>query len=324
MKIFKIFIFISVVISFFTSINANNNDENKDKTLYKSLQRLCRKSGDKVEEVKKLLKEYDTIPDLKLKLNKEKDISLLLVALKSSNFKISQLLVNKNINLHEKNIDGYTPLMVISLTEGDHIYLAQSMINKDESIIHEVSEDGVTTSLYFSIMQNNLDISRLLIERGADTNIVGYQGLSVLHLSVMLSGDQVDIVNSLLDNNADGFLKCDKNNTALHYAILRGNLNVVKLLINEKGFDKDSRGQRNLSPIMLLSISQGDRSDIVKFLIEKGADISLVDDNNNAAFRYADTSKNSKIKELLLARAVFEAEEIVKTREIHEEDEEDD
>lgn len=326
MKIF--FIFISVVISFLlTSVNANNNDDenNQEKILYKSLQKLCRKSGDKIEEVAKLLKDYDTIPDLKLKLNKEKDISLLHVALKSSNFKISQLLVNKNINLHEKNIDGYTPLMVISLTEGDHINIAQSMISKDESIIHDVSDDGVT-SLYFSIMQNNLDISRLLIERGSDTNIVGYKGLSLLHLAVMLAGDQVDIVNSLIDNNADRLLKCDKNNTALHYAVLRGNLNVIKLLINEKGFDIDARGQRNLTPIMLISISQGDRIDIATFLIEKGADISLIDDNKNAAFRYADTSKNEKIKELLLARAIFEGEEIAKARELDkdDDDEEDD
>lgn len=67
-------------------------------------------------------------------------------------------------------------------------------------------------------------------------------GLNALHLAA--KGGHTDIVQYLIDNEADINAKTRKNNTAIHIASLAGSLGVVKILVRH-GADVNGQSQVN-------------------------------------------------------------------------------
>ena len=187
--------------------------------------------------------------------------------------------------------------------------------------IGEENDDG-ETPLHLCSRAGNLEVVKFLLEKGVDIALRNNYGQTPLHLSS--ENGKLEVVKFLLEKGADIESKfpfipdprdpCpmvedkikkgtwvskkgkDYGITPLHVAATRGsNLEVVKFLL-EKGADIESKQLDDRKTPLHVAVKSGD-FDLVKLLLERGANIESNADGTPLHYCY-----NLKIANLLLEK----------------------
>ena len=85
------------------------------------------------------------------------------------------------------------------------------------------------TALHFASKKGHIEMVRLLIDKGADTNTRDKYGLTPLHLASMEG--HTEIVRLLIENKANVHAWASSGETALHLASRNGHIEIVQLLL---------------------------------------------------------------------------------------------
>jgi ankyrin repeat protein len=140
-----------------------------------------------------------------------------------------------------------------------------------------VKNDWGLTPLSWAIYNGNVDMAKLLIEKGANVN-----ARSSSPLSHAATKGNVDMVKLLIESGANVNAKDKDGFTPLDNAVGKGNnIDIVKLLV-EKGANVNAKDGGGFTP--LITAAYYGNIDIVKFLIESGAK------NVNAKNKYGKTA----------------------------------
>lgn len=96
-------------------------------------------------------------------------------------------------------------------------------------------------------------------------------------LKAVVDGDLVVVklfVEAGMSVNTDsGFVDRFNGLTALHWAAMRGHLQIVKYLV-EQGADVNAKNnEASLTPLHLAAMAMGDQMAVVRYLVEQGADV---------------------------------------------------
>jgi ankyrin repeat protein len=129
----------------------------------------------------------------------------------------------------------------------------------------------------------------------------GNNGSTPLHVAAYL-GDR-DIVQWLLDHNADIRARTNQGWTPLHCAALTNAKNVAELLI-AKGTDVNAKTYGGMTP--LHCAVRGNAKDMVEFLIAKGADLNMKDNDDETPLEAAVSERRPAIADLLRAHGAKE------------------
>lgn len=100
------------------------------------------------------------------------------------------------------------------------------------------------TPLHIAFLYGNMDNIETLLKYNADIQAKSYSGKTCLHCAAMRKDDDAVFVRFLLENGADINALDAEGNTPLHYAFALGNEEIVKLLI-EKGADVRIRNKQD-------------------------------------------------------------------------------
>ncbi len=92
-------------------------------------------------------------------------------------------------------------------------------------------EQGGNTALMFAARSGDLQSAQLLVEAGSDVNMLSAFGTSPAIMAV--HGGNAELLQFLLDKGADAD-SAASGHTALHAAVLRGNLDAVNVLLAHK------------------------------------------------------------------------------------------
>jgi ankyrin repeat protein len=165
-------------------------------------------------------------------------------------------------------------------------------------------EDG-DSLLMISVSIKNYQMAKYLLEHGVDINLKDNKGWTAL-IKACSQGD-VKIVELLLNYKADPYIKSIDGNDALISACGNGNIEIVKMLLAKK-VNINSEGFKKITPLMA-SFGYNKNIKLAKLLINYGANIKAVNENNESVlFRaissYENASDNIKIVRLLLDRGV--------------------
>jgi ankyrin repeat protein len=127
------------------------------------------------------------------------------------------------------------------------------------------------------------DVGRLeeLLSAGADPNcMVAASGRTLL-----MAAQSGSMVRLLLEHGADPGIRDDKGATALHYAVTSPEaLEIVPLLI-EKGADVNAADDMGFTA--LISAVVNDKPDLVRLMLERGADPTIRTHDDQSALDWA-------------------------------------
>jgi ankyrin repeat protein len=233
-----------------------------------------------------------------LLLNKKVDVNqkgsygqtALMIASEKGHEDVVRLLIDKGADLDLKEIGGKTALIAAS-HEG-HTDIVKFLIDKGADVNAKDQHGG--TALSIELQKGHQDIIKLLIEKGADvnTNVINVGPALIIELQ---KGHE-DIVKMLLDKGADVNTTYD-GHTALWMESQKGHTENVKLLL-DKGADvnahipNDSKDDLFMQGLLIEVDSTENKvqtyhgatalwiaaynghADIVKLLIDKGADVN--------------------------------------------------
>lgn len=146
-----------------------------------------------------------------------------------------------------------------------------------------------------SIAKNKAEICKLFISAGIDINSRDDLGTPMLNVAVR--NDNIELTKMLLEYGADiNAVSNDRGYTAVMDAVWKGNKDITKLLI-EQGAELNTiskEGQSNL----VLAVGANNIA-ICKILAENGADPDIKDQMGMSAYNYASLFKKVQIQEIL-------------------------
>jgi len=129
---------------------------------------------------------------------------------------------------------------------------------------------GKETPLHLISRAGHIDLTRLLIEHGADAAAQNDDGTTPLHEAS--EGGHVDLARLLIEHGADVAAQTKYGTTPLHGASLRGHVDLARLLI-EHGADVTAQTENGTTPLRWAS-GRG-HVDLAQLLIEHGADVAV-------------------------------------------------
>jgi len=173
------------------------------------------------------------------------------------------------------------------------------------------------TPLLLAISNNNYDIVKLLLSKGASLRCSNNEGENPL-LYICKYSHFHDIISLLLKNNANFNMRDKSGKTAVMYAINTSNLKKLRLLLNHRYISND---------VVLRLIFRGKHKtntsskQIKEIILNEGTKykVSLKDKNGENALIYACKTRNENIIEIVLeylltkCKNVYERNETFKT-----------
>lgn len=178
--------------------------------------------------------------------------------------------------------------------------LEKGMIPRIKTLLFfkRVSSENLSYGLAEAIKQDNLELAKLLVENGANVNFEPKKGASLLSLAVILKSNKVG--NYLIEKGANTSIKAEADGVSfslLDIAISTGNFEMVKALVNETKINKIN--DAGLSPLYVAVSVEKPSLDIIKYLVEKGANINLGDKTGMPAIVLAVLRDNLDIIKIL-------------------------
>ena len=163
------------------------------------------------------------------------------------------------------------------------------------------------TAVMAATHANQVDTVRALLQAGADVNIRDNQ----LDNPFLYAGAEglLDILKLTIDANADTKLTNRYGGTALIPAAERGHIEIIKELLTRTDVDinhVNRLGWTALLEAIILGEGGERHIEVVRLLIEAGADVNLADSHGVTPLRHAKQRGQQRIVELLQAAGAHE------------------
>lgn len=157
------------------------------------------------------------------------------------------------------------------------------------------------TALCFAVQNNNKEMVEFLLKKGALASVEGKEAnRCAVHLSAMFAGDNIDILELLIQNGAD-VNALNNGRTALHYAAENGAGKKVELLINSGAKINISDSKRE-TPLHL-AVAKG-YQEIADYLLKNGADFEAKGFFGKTLLHYAVFSNSADMVKFILSCGV--------------------
>ncbi len=224
------------------------------------------------------------------------------------NISMTNLFIERGANVNAKQNDNRTPL--ISAVHRDHVEVARILLNNGADVdASNIKEEGVTymglaagTPLHWAAQKGSEKMVELLINKGANIDLICADGKTALHWSLM-STTRYSAAKLLIENGANVNAKANDGKRPLHFVVnhlytLTGRANkgfakpfsldieMASLLLG-KGVDIDAQDDDLYTPLMLASAKPFVNIGLVKLLLEDNADSTLVGKSGVTALQYS-------------------------------------
>ena len=181
--------------------------------------------------------------------------------------KAVELVLNDGLDINTPALCNRTPLLVASLSSSGEFI--ETLIELGANVNAQRTDDK-EAPLTLSSAWNNFMAVYLLLNHGADANIAVANGYTPLHWAVM-KGNQ-NLVKLFLKKNALVNTQTADGNSPLHTAVSNGFFDITKLLV-KKGSNVNLQNKEGRTPLFLGVKNKHEQ--LIKLLIENEADVSI-------------------------------------------------
>jgi len=137
------------------------------------------------KQVQNTIKHND---DIDKYVNEKDKLTYLIIACKKGDVKTTKLLLKHNCNINKESLNGNNALMISILKQ--NIGIAKILLDTNRCKINHQNKEGLTV-LHYATMHGYHEITRLLIERGANIRLTDLSG----RLPIIASILNDDIIN---------------------------------------------------------------------------------------------------------------------------------
>ncbi|XP_046582590.1 putative ankyrin repeat protein RF_0381 [Haliotis rubra] len=261
------------------------------------------------------------------------DMTPVLLAADVGNIEVFDILVNKGADLSVVDKDGES-ILHLAIRERN-VKMVNYILTQDMADIDSKGSKDMTPVLLEAYM-GNIEVFDILVNKGANLSVVNEDGDNVLHLAIR--GENVKMVNYILtqdivDINSKGFedmtpvlLALDVGSTEifdilvnkgadlsvvnedeesiLHLAIEEGNVEIVNSILAQNIVDINSTDCDGTTPVLLTALMGN--IEVFDILVNKGADLSVVDDDGNNVLHLACLEGNEDIVKRVLSMGILD------------------
>lgn len=231
--------------------------------------------------------------------------SALELAIESDFSDIAHLLLTNKADIDIQNHNGQTALMLAA--KQGNVALVKSILTIPQNL--DVRDNNGWTALHFaanSIATRNdhdaAEITQLLINAGANTNLQTTNHDSALHLSV--ERNHLEVTKILSNSGTDASLKNDQDLTPLMLAVQHGNYPITKILVQQpQNFDtKQNNGWTALHLTAHIDSEGSDstQAKIANAIIAAGANINSQITTGETTLSIAIGNDHPEVAEVLL------------------------
>ncbi|KAK9720568.1 Ankyrin repeats (3 copies) [Popillia japonica] len=192
-----------------------------------------------------------------------------------------KLLVRTRKSVNVQNNHGNSPLIEAANTE--NIDIIKLLLNRGAYI--DIQNKQGSTALHIAISNKIFTNAELLLDAGADLNIVDQYNNTPLHLAIFFEHFHAAklLLNKGASLNIPNFFGC----TPLHFAIAKGDIKITQLLLAKEivrllldnGVDINCQDNFGYTPLHL-AIMKEDRN-TVNMLLERGSNFNIIDKSGN-------------------------------------------
>ncbi len=206
----------------------------------------------------------------------------LIYAIETDNRNIIRLLVEHGADIHAKNSNGETPL--IKAAQLNKIEAAKVLLALGANSEINFMDNFSCSALIHSAARNHPEMNRLLIENGADINLIMRNGSTALFEAIKYVPEEAacNLIKSV--DNLNFKHKDSSGQTALTIAVKKGYLKFVEAAV-EKGADVNTK-DNSLKTSLMHALEKGNKGLALK-LIELKSNINDVDINGKSCLMYA-------------------------------------
>ncbi|MEI0516982.1 ankyrin repeat domain-containing protein [Brachyspira murdochii] len=219
--------------------------------------------------------------------------------------KLAIELIKHNADVNAKDNTSADSLFY-AVNANNSLELVKVLLNSgaNPNIVYSDPEEGSFTILDRSLYYNNFEIFKTLVENGANINKVNDRGEPLIVDAIRR--ERFDIVKYLVDKGIDPTMKytdyrsipfsllaaaVNNNDTKIaEYLIDKGaDVNTKAIIDNymENDMTSNSKDDSKEAVNLILAAIENENTSLVKLLIEKGADTSVVDKDGKTIFDLA-------------------------------------
>ncbi|XP_060077187.1 uncharacterized protein LOC132556762 [Ylistrum balloti] len=196
-----------------------------------------------------------------------------------------KLYLDSGIDVDSLNVKKDTALLWAA--RWGHNKTVEFLIERKADV--SLENDKKSTALYWAVRYEILETVVILLEKGrANPNQTRLLGLVAPIVMASALGNN-EIVKVLIENGADVNIVIRGGETPLHHAAKEGHLEIVKTLLGRKADlnAQDEKGERSLT-----LAAQNGHADVVKYLLKCGADMYHKNHFGFDSWYYAMTQHN--------------------------------
>ncbi|QWG52650.1 ankyrin repeat domain-containing protein [Bacillus mycoides] len=189
---------------------------------------------------------------------------------------------------------------LLTATEKQETNTVISLLKKGADI--NITDNKGRTSLMIATYKNDVKTAKALIDAGADVNIQD----DMKNNPFLYAGAEgyLDILKLTIDAGADPTLTNRYGGTALIPASEHGYIDVIKELLTRTNIDVNHINNLGWTALMeAIVLSNGDEAQqqVIRLLIEHGADVNIPDNDGITPLQHARTHNFEEIEKILLA-----------------------
>ena len=173
----------------------------------------------------------------------------------------------------------------------------KELVNNDKTLV-SLRDSRQETPLSLAVNRGSLEMVTYLIENGADVNVRNNSSATPLYTAARRG--RTEILKYLIDNGAVVDARCESGNTPLLAAVSSRKYDVVKYLL-EKGANVAALDDSNDNALFKACWSNAG-VDIVEKLVSYGVDVNFKSESNMNCINYLTWSGSTKVVNFLIEK----------------------
>ena len=175
-----------------------------------------------------------------------------------------------------------------------------NLLNDKYFDMNKLGGNPKRTLLHGLAMYNkSIKMIEVVLNAGAEVNIIDDYGCTPLHYAACGNDEGPELIRLLISKKADINIKNNNKHTPIHCAAMRNlNENVMKALVNAPEANVDMEDEKKCTPLHLAVIKNRVRNsygvrEVVKALLDAGADVKAKTKNGNTPLSFARRHKHN-------------------------------